>query len=79
MGVAVLGLVDAAYSGDWSRIGVLTTAQEQQLQQAVMFVAAVNAFCTLAVVVLQRSPAVAFKALLTGPFALAEALYTTTR
>lgn len=30
----VLMLIDAAYSGDWSRIGVLTKEQEGQLQQA---------------------------------------------
>ncbi|KAF5840913.1 hypothetical protein DUNSADRAFT_15113 [Dunaliella salina] len=40
--VAELGLVDAAYSGDWSRIGILSTEQELQLQQAVLIIAAIH-------------------------------------
>jgi len=40
--VAELGLVDAAYSGDWSRIGIITSEQELQLQQAVLIIAAIH-------------------------------------
>jgi hypothetical protein len=31
--LGLLGLIDAAYSGDWSRIGVITKEQELFLQQ----------------------------------------------
>lgn len=80
VGVGVLGLVDAGYSGDWSRIGVLTAAQEVQLQQVVIALAAVNVSCALAIALILKRPAVlALKAVLTGPFALVEALYTKQR
>lgn len=32
--LVIFMLIDAAYSGDWSRIGVISKEQEQQLQQA---------------------------------------------
>lgn len=76
VGVAVLGLVDAGYSGDWSRIGVLTKPQEEQLQQLVQILAVIHVACAIATAALQRPGVLALKALLTGPLALAEALYT---
>lgn len=36
--VATLAVVDAGFSGDWSRIGVLTTDQELVLQELVKFI-----------------------------------------
>jgi hypothetical protein len=39
-----LGLADAGYSGDWSRLGVFTTAQEVQAQQVVQFIAVAHIF-----------------------------------
>lgn len=32
--LVIFMLIDAAYSGDWSRIGVITSDQEVQLKQA---------------------------------------------
>lgn len=44
----VLMLVDAAYSGDWSRIGAITRDTELQLQKVATAVGAVNLLCVLA-------------------------------
>ncbi|KAG1676386.1 hypothetical protein FOA52_001181 [Chlamydomonas sp. UWO 241] len=43
--VGTLGLVDAAFSGDWSRIGVISTDTEDVLKLLVYFVAAAHS-CT---------------------------------
>lgn len=76
-GLAFLGLVDAAYSGDWGRIHVLTEAQELQLQQLVNALAVIHASCAVVIIALLKRPALALKALFTGPLALAEALTST--
>ena len=41
--VALAGVVDAGYSGDWSRVGALTTEQEAWARRFVAFVAAAHA------------------------------------
>eukprot|EP00803_Ostreobium_quekettii_P010241 evm.model.scf_704.3 EVM.evm.TU.scf_704.3 scf_704:38309-45637(-) len=40
--VGLLGLTDAAYSGDWSRIGVLSKGLEHELQALVLVIAAAH-------------------------------------
>lgn len=40
--IGELCLVDAAYSGDWSRIGLISREQEVGLQQAVMAIAVIH-------------------------------------
>lgn len=49
--VVVLGtlmLIDAAYSGDWSRIGVITKQQEIELQSIIPFEAVGHSVCAVA-------------------------------
>jgi hypothetical protein len=46
--------LDAAYSGDWSRIGVLTKQQEKFLQDFSVFVVLIHAFLGLAATQLSR-------------------------
>ena len=62
--MAELGLVDAAYSGDWSRIGIISQEQEIVLQQAVVVVAAIHSIEGLISAAIASSmnlnPAVAF-------------------
>ncbi|GMH40635.1 hypothetical protein BSKO_08539 [Bryopsis sp. KO-2023] len=45
--LGVLGLVDAAYSGDWSRIGAISKADEAFLQQIVWIVFGVHVASSL--------------------------------
>mmetsp|Transcript_44410 Transcript_44410/g.113456 ORF Transcript_44410/g.113456 Transcript_44410/m.113456 type:complete len:203 (+) Transcript_44410:131-739(+) len=53
--VFLLGLVDAAYSGDWSRIGAISVETEDQLKQCCVYVAIFHCFCApVAAVVAQR-------------------------
>ena len=46
--LGTLMLIDAAYSGDWSRIGVITKQQELQLQSIIPFEAAGHSLCAVA-------------------------------
>jgi hypothetical protein len=46
--LGILMLLDAAYSGDWSRIGAITTEQEQQLQALVPVALGGHAACAAA-------------------------------
>lgn len=46
--VGLLGLVDAGYSGDWSRIGAISKETELQIQQAVQVIAAFHLACAAA-------------------------------
>lgn len=41
----ILGIIDAGYSGDWSRIGVLTPQQEQFIQGFVVLLGFFHIFC----------------------------------
>lgn len=73
--MALLGLTDAGFSGDWSRIGVLTTFQEQQLQQLTVAIACVHITCSLGLALSGRGDRwLVLKALATGPLAVAEAV-----
>lgn len=62
--LTLAGVVDAGFSGDWSRIGVLTTTQEGEIRTFCAFVAAAHG--TLAVAAYDvakkrgRDPALAF-------------------
>ena len=46
--LGILMLLDAAYSGDWSRIGAITKEQELQLQNLVPVVVAGHGACAVA-------------------------------
>uniref|UniRef100_A0A383V7M4 DUF7887 domain-containing protein n=1 Tax=Tetradesmus obliquus TaxID=3088 RepID=A0A383V7M4_TETOB len=46
--VITVGIVDAAYSGDWSRIGAISKETELQLQQVVWVLLGVKALCGVA-------------------------------
>ena len=53
--IGILGAVDAAYSGDWSRIGALTKADELFLQHAVQTLGEFHLACaTLGVAVVVK-------------------------
>ena len=43
--VGILATVDAGYSGDWSRIGVITVGDEVVLQQACVTLGSFQIFC----------------------------------
>lgn len=45
--VGVLAAVDAGYSGDWSRIGVISQQDEATLQQLLPSLAAFHVFCAV--------------------------------
>lgn len=45
--VSILGLIDAAYSGDWSRIGVLSKETEATLQSIVLIVGGFHAIMAI--------------------------------
>ena len=45
--IATAGLFDAAYSGDWSRIGAISVDTEDLLKQVCKLVVAERAFLTL--------------------------------
>ena len=47
--MVILGAIDAAFSGDWSRTGVLTTANEDQLKVLLGLLAAFHCACAVAV------------------------------
>ncbi len=75
--MALLGLTDAAFSGDWSRIGVLTVTQEAQLQQLVVAIACVHVACSVGLAVRGGDGDhrwLVVKALFTGPLAVVESL-----
>eukprot|EP01018_Ginkgo_biloba_P037521 Gb_31849 [translate_table: standard] len=42
LGVFALGFIDAGYSGDWSRIGVISKETEEVLQSAAYFIVPVS-------------------------------------
>ncbi|KAK9803171.1 hypothetical protein WJX72_008647 [[Myrmecia] bisecta] len=76
--IFILGLVDAAYSGDWSRIGAISKADELWLQQAVVYLGVFHLVCgpTAAVVAARRGQnwvPVFAKVMLVGGLALFEA------
>ncbi|KAJ9526920.1 hypothetical protein V8C86DRAFT_2527880 [Haematococcus lacustris] len=52
--LAQLALVDAAYSGDWVRVGVISTDVEQVLQKVVLFIAV--AHCMVGVITAYVAP-----------------------
>uniref|UniRef100_A0A7S1SQN9 DUF7887 domain-containing protein n=1 Tax=Tetraselmis chuii TaxID=63592 RepID=A0A7S1SQN9_9CHLO len=80
--VFLLGLVDAAYSGDWSRIGAISIEEEQQLQRVCAYIALFHSFCTPLAAVVARGRGLSNWALLTlkvaavGGLALFEVLLT---
>lgn len=43
--LVILGIIDAGYSGDWSRIGVLKPQQEQLIQSFVVALGFFHIFC----------------------------------
>eukprot|EP00877_Chromochloris_zofingiensis_P003540 jgi/Chrzof1/13187/Cz07g23110.t1 len=53
--VVLLGVVDAAYSGDWSRIGALTKDTELLLQKVVLIIAAGHTLTGIAAGVVAHS------------------------
>eukprot|EP00191_Tetraselmis_sp_GSL018_P009671 CAMPEP_0177608422 /NCGR_PEP_ID=MMETSP0419_2-20121207/18464_1 /TAXON_ID=582737 /ORGANISM="Tetraselmis sp., Strain GSL018" /LENGTH=156 /DNA_ID=CAMNT_0019103113 /DNA_START=132 /DNA_END=600 /DNA_ORIENTATION=- len=77
--VALLGLTDAAYSGDWSRIGAISAEREEELKKVCVCIAAFHACCApLAAAAAARKglnwPLLAAKAAAVGGLALIEAL-----
>jgi len=54
--VFLLGLIDAAFSGDWSRIGAISADREEQLKQICVFIGLFHCVCVpvAAVVASQR-------------------------
>jgi len=77
--LAQLALVDAAFSGDWSRIGVISTDTELLLQKVVLFIVAahtvVGVITAYAAAQRDLNPVTNFgKGLLFGSMALYEVL-----
>lgn len=52
--LGVLALIDAAYSGDWSRIGVITTDTEELLKKAVWVVVSAHLVCGIVAMRVER-------------------------
>ncbi|XP_004507768.1 uncharacterized protein [Cicer arietinum] len=53
IGVFALGFIDAGYSGDWSRIGVITSQSEELLRLAAFLVVPI---CVLFIFLLPKEP-----------------------